>query len=177
MEEANKVIDITTGVIIFMIALSVNIYLYASINNSIKEVLSINDIDSSIIVTQDDINNEYVEYSASEVFFMIQEMIQKTDPNTVGYLKDEYSPYNNNEMDIEFWENGNSSATAIWPKLSDFLNVMYKVDTATGNITSNFATYFTNDSKYKVEFEYEYQDADKLNITNHKLIKIKFTKM
>lgn len=93
MEETNKVIDISVGVIIFIIALSVNVVLYASINKSIKEVLSINNVDPSIIATDQEIANEYVEYTVSEIFFMLQDIKEQLNVDEDYYLLDQYSPY------------------------------------------------------------------------------------
>ena len=93
MEEASKAIDIAVGVIIFMIALSVNVVLYVSINKAVQEVLSINDTQSNVIVSDEEINNTYVEYSSSEIFFMVQDMILATDESGNQYISDEYTPY------------------------------------------------------------------------------------
>lgn len=176
MEDTSRALDIAVGVIIFIIALSVNVFLYASINKSIKEVLSVNNTDSSIIVTQEDIRNEYVEYSASEIFYMIQDMIAKTDEQDERYIDDEYNPYNTS-IKVEFWKNGEANITKSWSKLSDFITDMYNLNRQTGAITSNFGTYFTDDAKYKIDYTYEYVDIDKLNLSNHKIVMIKFTKM
>ncbi len=176
MEDTNRAIDIAVGVIVFIIALSVNVFLYASINKSIKEVLSVNDTDASIIVTEQDISNEYVKYSASEIFFIVQDMIAKTDVDDERYIVDEYNPYHD-DIKVSFWENGNAVAVRTWYKLSDFTKEMYSKNKQTGAITSGFDTYFTKDSKYKVEYTYEYQEPDRLNLSNHKILEIKFTKM
>lgn len=167
MEETNKVIDISVGVIIFIIALSVNVFLYVSINKSIKEVLSINNTDSGITVSQNDINSEYVEYSTSEIFFMVQDMIEKTDKDNEKYIEDEYSPYHN-DIVISLWDNAGRK-TRQWKTLQSFFDE-----------TTLFAMkggVFDRDGKYKVEYTYEYNELNNLNLSNHKIIEIKFTKM
>ena len=174
MEDASKAMDIAVGVIIFMIALSVNVALYVSINKAVQEVLSINDTQTNVIVSDEEINNTYVEYTSSEIFFMIQDMILLTDETGAEYIRDEYTPYTN-DVTVELWKNGSNGILKRWNNLQLFINDMYRQNGDT--VTSLFKTYFPDNVKYKIEYVYEYQDVDKLNLSNHKLKTIKFTKM
>lgn len=167
MEEINKVVDITVAVIIFVIAISVNVFLYASVNKSINEVLSINETDSSIIVTNEDIYNASVKYTASQIFFMVQNMIEQTDVEHESYVKDEYSPYNL-DIKVELWDSGVNSKS--WANLNDFLDDVYRKK-------NMFGTYFNDDFKYTIDYIYEYVELDELNVNNHKIKEIKFTKI
>ena len=116
MEDASKAMDIAVGVIIFMIALSVNVALYVSINKAVQEVLSINDTQTNVIVSDEEINNTYVEYTSSEIFFMIQDMILLTDETGSEYIRDEYTPYTN-DVTVELWQNGSNVILKRWNNL------------------------------------------------------------
>lgn len=152
MEDAAKAIELAVGAIMFVIAVTIAIVLYNNLAQTATNALTINETQNSVIYNENEIeaNFGYI-YTPEDIYYLIKEIKEGNDL---------YSKIIENGR-IALCK-GSGDNYSEYRSLSNTIIQNYDVDNLFARIEGNGNL----NSRYKIEYEFEYNKKDVLTELN-----------